>query len=578
VGGPARPRSAQQGATVVVSPQPDTPDASPRTQISLLRAPANAITSVSVRGSRSGQHSGHLMPYSSGPGASFVPDRPFTAGESVHVRVQFGPGVAQASLAFHFRVAHPSGFPLPPRTSPAQPLSSQRIWSFISRPELHPARIVVTTNRAERAPGDLFLGSLSKEGPGGHAIAQHGPLVLDSQGRVVYFLPLNGREKEENFRVQLFGGAPVLSWWQGRINPLGFGQGDDLIFDSSYRLVARIRGGNGERPDLHEFLLSPQGEAWVTSYVPVKADLRSLGGSPTGALIDSIVQEIDIKTGLVMFEWHPLGHIPLRDSYQAVPKQHTYNPYHVNSIQVLGDFILLSARNNWAVYFVSMATGRVVATVGGKHSDFRFGPRARFAWQHDAEVRADGTLSVFDNEAAPKVGSQSRALILRLDQRTRTVNLAHQYEHPHPPLLAGSQGDVQTLTNGDVFVGWGNEPYFSEFAPNGQEVFEGHFPRGVQTYRAFRFPWVGRPAAPPDVAARPAPGGKITVYASWNGATEVTSWQVLAGPNSGSLTPVASAPRTGFETAITVTSQPYVAVRGLDVGGQSLGTSRAVPG
>jgi len=577
---PGAPRagSAQQGASVTVSPQPDTPDASPETQISLLGAPPGAITGVSVRGSRSGAHPGRLLAYAASPGASFVPNRRFSPGERVHVSVHFGAGVASGPLDFHFAVARPAGFPPAPRTPVAKPLGSDRIWSFVSRPELHPPRAVLTANLPARAPGDIFLGALSKVGPGGHEVAQHGPLILDPQGNPVYFLPLRGREKAENFRVQSYGGAPVLTWWQGHINPLGFGRGDDLIFDTSYRMVARIHGGNGERPDLHEFLLSPQGTAWVTCYVPVHANLSSRGGSANGSLIDSIVQEIDIKTGLVMFEWHPYGHIPLRDSYQPVPKQKTWNPYHLNAVQVGPEVILLTARNTWAVYSVSLKTGRVFATIGGKESGFHLGRGARFAWEHDGQVRSDGTISMFDDEAAPEERPLSRGLILRLDFAARTVTVAHQFEHPHPPVLAGSQGNLQNLPNGDVFIGWGPEPYFSEFGLNGQLVFEGHFPRGVQSYRAFRLPWVGHPTAPPDVAARPAPGGGVTVYASWNGATEVASWQVLAGPNAGSLAPVATAPRTGFETALPVkTSQPYVAVRGLDARGQALGTSPAVP-
>jgi len=578
LGRSARARRAQAGATVSVSPQPDTPDASPRTQISLLGAPPSSITGVSARGSRSGSHPGRLLAYAAAPGASFVPSRPFSPGETVHVRVRFGAGVSQGPLDFHFKVARPAGFPPPPRSPIAKPLRSNRIWSFVSRPELHPPRVVLTTDLASSAPGDIFLGALSKVGPGGHAIAQHGPLILDSRGDPVYFQPLAGREKAENFRVQSYEGAPVLTWWQGRINPLGFGRGDDLIMDSSYHLIARLHGGNGERPDLHEFLVTPQGTAWVTSYVPVHVNLSARGGSATGSMIDSIVQEIDIKTGLVMFEWHPYGHIPLSDSYQPVPKQKTYNPYHVNAVQAGPDLILMSARNTWAIYVVSVKTGRVVSTIGGKAGNFHLGPGARFAWEHDAQVRSDGTISMFDDEAAPTEKPPSRGLILRLDQSTRTATLAHQFGHPHPPVLAGSQGNLQSLPNGDVFIGWGSEPYFSEFTLGGQLVFDGHFPPGVQSYRAFRLAWAGHPTTKPDAAARPAAGGGVTVYASWNGATQVASWQVLAGPSAGSLGPVATEPRTGFETAITVkTTQPYVAVRGIDAQGHNLGTSPAVP-
>jgi hypothetical protein len=215
--------------------------------------------------------------------------------------------------------------------------------------------------------------------------------------------------------------------------------------------------------------------------------------------------------------------------------------------------------------------------VGGKHSTFRLGPGARFAWQHDAQLRPDGTLSMFDDEASPVVGHQSRGLALGLDISSRVAAVAHQYLHSSPPLLTGSQGNLQNLPDGNEFVGWGGEPYFSEYAPDGRLVFDGHLPRGVQSYRAFRFPWVGRPAGRPSVAARSDTGGRTVVYASWNGATEVAKWEVLAGPDPVTLNPIAAAPRHGFETAVAVqTAQPLVAVRAFDASGVDLGTSLGV--
>jgi hypothetical protein len=294
-------------------------------------------------------------------------------------------------------------------------------------------------------------------------------------------------------------------------------------------------------------------------------------------LLDSIVQEIDIRTGLVMFEWHPLGHIGLRESYTRFQKGVSFNPFHINSIQVLGDTLLLSARDTWSVYNVSLLTGKVLGRLGGKRSTFRLGPGARFAWQHDVQVRPDGAVTMFDDEASPVVGRQSRGLVLGLDISSRVAAVAHQYLHTNPPLLTGSQGNLQNLPNGDALVGWGGEPYFSEYAADGRLLFDGHLPRGVQSYRAYRFPWVGRPAGKPSAAARPTSGGRVVVYASWNGATEVARWQVLEGPSPLTLNPIAAAPRNGFETAITVrTTQPLVAVRALDASGLDLGTSLAV--
>jgi hypothetical protein len=104
-------------------------------------------------------------------------------------------------------------------------------------------------------------------------------------------------------------------------------------------------------------------------------------------------------------------------------------------------------------------------------------------------------------------------------------------------------------------------------------VFDGHFEPGNDNYRAYRFPWVGTPASPPKVAATGS-GGKLTVKASWNGATQVATWQVLAGASAAGMSVVGSVPRSGFETTIPVTtSASLVAVRALDAAGHVLATS-----
>ncbi len=136
---------------------------------------------------------------------------------------------------------------------------------------------------------------------------------------------------------------------------------------------------------------------------------------------------------------------------------------------------------------------------------------------------------------------------------------------------------MQALPNGNVFVGWGNQPTFSEFGSGGELLFDADFLGGAESYRAFRFEWSGRPVGVPDVVAERASDERMTVYASWNGATEVATWQVLAGPGPDSMKPVGSAPRKGFETAITVRAAgPYVAVKAMDGSGTVLGASEAV--
>ena len=154
-----------------------------------------------------------------------------------------------------------------------------------------------------------------------------------------------------------------------------------------------------------------------------------------------------------------------------------------------------------------------------------------------------------------------------------TVSLVAAYPHPGG-LTVTSQGNLQTLPNGDVFVGWGAAPYCSEFGPGGDLRFDATYPAAKQSYRVFRQPWVGRPSDSPAIAVERAADGVLTVFASWNGATEVDRWEILAGSDPSAMATVAVAPPTGFETAVTVHSAaPLFRARALDSGGTVLGMS-----
>src|SRR5205085_10424335 len=118
-----------------------------------------------------------------------------------------------------------------------------------------------------------------------------------------------------NFRVQNYRNQPVLTWWQGYTNA-GVGVGQDVIYDSSYRPVAVVQAGNGLRADLHEFTLTPGGTALLTAYLPVYWNASSVHGQKREIVLDSVVQEIDVATGLVLFQWDSLDHVSLNDSYQ----------------------------------------------------------------------------------------------------------------------------------------------------------------------------------------------------------------------------------------------------------------------
>jgi hypothetical protein len=557
-----------EAAALSVYPSPGARFESPHTQISFRGAPAAQLGSITVTGSRSGPHTGKLAAHSDGLGASFLPDKPFTAGERVSVRT--GDAIAGARDGdFAFTVAVPG--PPPPAT--AFHIQKGALQSFASRPDLKPPAVAISTRSPGTAPGLIFAAP-----KGGDAAA--GPMIFDDGGRLVWYHPVRKPDIATDFRVQIYAGRPVLTWWQGHVyTGDGFGHGE--IWDSSYRPVTQVNAADGLDFDLHEFRLTPRNTALITAYQRVRTDLRPYGGDRDGVVVDGVVQEIDIRTGLKLFEWHSLDHVAPWESYIPAPRGPgaQWDYFHLNAIdEDTAGNVIVSGRNTWGIYAVSRATGERIWRLGGKRSTFKLGRGVKTAWQHDPRLMGDGTLTLFDN-AASGMGrpfrKASRALTVRLDTANRTATLVSAFADPHK-LSAGSQGDVQRLPNGDDFVGWGAQRYFTEFGPAGQVLLEGRMSVDNTSYRMYRFPWSGRPSEPPRAAASRS-GTSVKVSASWNGATGVARWQLLAGPATAAMTPVADAPATGFETTITApASQPLVAMRAFDAAGNALATSAPV--
>lgn len=436
---------------------------------------------------------------------------------------------------------------------------------FVSRPDLKPPRITIVQPARSTAGGYVFLAPSS--GPG-----QRGPMILDDAGELVWFRPLDGPTATD-FKVSLYRGEPVLTWWEGKSSNHGLPEGEWVVADASYRELARFTAADGRDADLHELTIGPSGTAFVTSYEVVTRNLSSTGGSVRGRVIGGIVQELELPRGRLLWEWRSLDHVAVDESHAKVGPRFDY--FHVNSIDVdaAGD-LLVSARNTWAVYKVDGRTGRVVWRLGGRRSDFELGRGLFFAWQHDARWHDGGRIiSLFDNGAAPAVESQSSALVLALDAQRRRATLVRRYRHL-PPQSAKFMGNAQLLPGGDVFVGWGSRPFVTEFGSDGGVHFDARLPHGGESYRTFRFPWVGRPHDAPVVAV--APGGAL--YASWNGATEIAAWRLLEGAAATGLEATATVPRRGFETALgdTRTTTRFAAVVAVDRNGAPLGTSRTI--
>jgi hypothetical protein len=394
----------------------------------------------------------------------------------------------------------------------------------------------------------------------------------------VWFKQVPAGQDAADFRTQSYRGENVLTWWQGRTLQLGYGLGEDVIANSNYKTIAVVKAGNGLRADEHEFNVTPEGAAYVLAYSPVAADLSSAGGPSNGVAVEGVIQKIDIHTHLVMWEWHSLGNVAVSESYSKAPTVSAapYDYFHINSLTTDSHGnLLISARNTWGLYDISASTGRVMWRLGGKRSTFALGPNVAFAYQHNALWLPGGLLSLFDDEGAPTVKAPSRGEILKLDLKHESVTLANQLIRNPGPLITGSQGNVQSLSGGGWMVGWGGLPNFTEFNAQGQVIYDAQLPGGEFSYRVYREPWSGQPLTPPAIAARRA-GSTTTVYASWNGATTVASWQLLTGAGASQLNAVSTTPRTGFETTIPAPNAGFVQVRALSSSGHVLGTSAAV--
>ena len=387
LGTDSRFTAAAAANPVTVSPMPGTPDVSPSAQISFLGGPGTRVAGVRVTGSRSGAHSGRLEPYSTGTGESFLPSRPFVEGERVTVHALVGAGTPSEPASTTFTIAHQATFTH--KEFPSNPGSASDIQHYVSAPTITPSTVRVTTPAKPGAsPGDFLTAPYQGMGT-------PGPMIVDQAGNLVWFHQLPAHDEATNLQVQQYEGKPVLTWWQGRILEVGFGQGEDVVYDTAYRRIAVIRAGNGYKADLHEIRLTPQGTAWIDIFDPVHMNLSSVhDGSANGVVSDSVIEEIDIKTGLVMWEWHALGHIALSESHNPTPPQGGSYPWdyiHINSVDPgpSGD-VLLSARNSWTLYDVDMHSGGFRWRLGDQHSSFKLGPGVRFYWQHDAEFQPGG--------------------------------------------------------------------------------------------------------------------------------------------------------------------------------------------
>jgi EmrB/QacA subfamily drug resistance transporter len=489
-------------------------------------------------------------------------------------------GVAIAALVgIDFAFGNSHGAPLGAYTTSGS-------YSFVSAPGLHPPQVATDQPIASSklAPGYIMLGAFyDLNYP--PMTGQSGPLMLDNRLQPVWFRPVPTRDVASNLSVQRYEGKPVLVWWQGDITNTGATEtGKYVIVNRHYRTVATLTGKDGWVPTVHEIVIKGH-DAWVTANRNIPRDLSRYGGAYNGALIDSAVQEYDLRTGRLLYSWDALDHIPLSDGIASLPTNgFPWDAYHVNAIDFPGDgTFVVSMRDTWAAYKVDIATGKILWTLGGRHSSFKFGPGAAFQWQHDVQVYPHSPfVTMFDDHCCQITGggtyvaasAPSRGIELKLDFSAHIATLVRQYSHGNTE--SDYMGSVQPLQNGNTLVGWGSSPYLTEYSPSGQVLLDGILPGHDLSYRARLQDWVGMPYYPPSAAARRS-GDKTTIYASWNGATQVASWKVYAGTATGPMSLVAWYDKAGFETPIPVhAGLTRFKVVAFDAGRRELGSTQVL--
>ncbi|OJU85013.1 MAG: hypothetical protein BGO11_04530 [Solirubrobacterales bacterium 70-9] len=353
--------------------------------------------------------------------------------------------------------------------------------------------------------GDFFVSPFSDQ-----STYANGPEILDQNGNVVWFKAVPQGQEASDFRTQTYQGKPVLTWWQGT-GLGGLAQGTDYIYNDKYQQIATVQAGNGLSADGHEFLITPWNTALILAYTTKTADLTSIGGPANQTVIDGVVQEIDIKTGKVLFQWNAADHVPYSQSEQPLPASPSspWDWFHINAVKLDTDGnLLIDARNTWTSYKVDRHNGQILWQLGGKASRNNFNIEAApgqvlnkagliTAWQHDFEAQGNGIYTFFDNESAGVANTGvdataefglSHAVTVKLDQRTHTATLIDSFDQPEG-LTAPSQGNSQRLADGNTVVGWGSLPYFSEFSPSGQLLYNAQFPTGVNSYRVYKADW-----------------------------------------------------------------------------------------
>ncbi|ORY63828.1 ASST-domain-containing protein [Leucosporidium creatinivorum] len=427
----------------------------------------------------------------------------------------------------------------------------------------------------------------------GTATTQPAPLIMDSNGSLIWSGSADGYTNTMNTLVQTYKGEPVLTFFTGDFYSGGYGQGAWQMLASNYSVVGTVATLNetteGDNSDFHEFFITENNTALVESWRVTEADLSGVSGydsaNPATWTWDCVFQEIDIETNTLLFEWRSLEHVDPSETYFEISDgsgNSSSNPFdhcHINSVEKdAKNNYLVSMRGPSTIYYIDGTTSEIIYRISGKNTNFTMGTDATFWYQHDARFRSDNTvspynLSIFDNAAGGSgdVETSARGIVLSIDTDAMTAELVWSAA-PSFNTTAPSQGSHQILDNGDHVIGWGAVPQFSVYSEAGEPIEDVRFgvnASTVQSYRAFKQDWIGYPLTTPSFALNTS-----HAFASWNGATEIASWQLLGGSSADSLSSISTNTKDGFEATMSYNSSyTYLAAAAISSDGTCLGVS-----
>ncbi|KAK6217336.1 hypothetical protein QIS74_07450 [Colletotrichum tabaci] len=463
-------------------------------------------------------------------------------------------------------------------------------WQFRSRPDLAPPRLNITIPASAVEPGYLFLApfaGLPDTPTAQHGPRQAGPYILRDDGDLVWSGYAIYSIWATNFQAARWRGRDVLFSFEGDHNAgYGHGHGHVTILDQHYETIRELRAGNHKLVDKHEFHVVNEETGLIQIYQPVPRDLTPWGAEPEQQwIVNAIIQELDIATGKVLFEWSSLDHVSPDETILPInPGQagSGYNSsdardyFHINSVDKddQGNY-LISARDACAVHKINGTDGSILWRLGGTNSSFVLGDGVDFCFQHHARWLSQASddddddgqevISLYDNSAhgtehdsggEVHTAPTSSGKIIRIDTRTGKAELVQGF-YPPDGLRSKSQGSTQILPGGNALVNWGSEGAVTEFAADGTPVFHAYVDSGalgvgVENYRAFRFNWTGLPSEEPAIVSLEDAGG-TTLYVSWNGDTETKTWRFYeVSDKHGSRKFLGEAKRRSFETSLRV--------------------------